>query len=169
MAGDNDLGISTEGADRIQKAIDALSDGRDELVERIGEVIHDLAEDRAQSAAIRVLLEPVHGEKHTGLREEVASGVGVRDISGGSEVTTSMPKGNEAAIPRGFDEAVSFRALRGTWRHPLFGDDGRWFRNDNGAISWFIGAFDDAEQDGYDRLAKMMDDVAEGIAGDIDY
>lgn len=169
MAGSNSLGIDVEGGDRLQKAIAALGEGRDELVERIGEVIHDLAEDRAQSAAIRVLLEPTHGEKHTGLREEVASGVGVRDISGGSRVTTSMPDADEAAIPRGFDSAVSFRALRGTWRHPLFGDKGKWYRNDNGAFSWFLGAFDGADTDGAERLGKMMDDVADGIQGEIDY
>lgn len=168
MAGDNSLGVDVEGGDRLQKAIDALAEGRDELAERIGEVLHGLAEDRAQSAAIRVLLEPTHGEKHTGLREEVASGVGVRDITGGSRVTTSMPDADEAAIPRGFDSAVSFRALRGTWRHPLFGDKGQWYRNDNGAFSWFLGAFDDADIDGAERLDRMMDDVADGIAGDID-
>lgn len=169
MAGDNSLSISAEGTDRLQKAIDALGEGADELVERIGEVIHNLADDRAKSASIRVLLEPVHGEKHTGLREEVASGVGVRDISGGSRVTTSMPRDDEAAIPRGFDRDVSFRAMRGTWRHPLYGDMGRWYRNDNGAISWFIGAFEGADLDGGERLNQMMDEVADGIAGKIDY
>jgi hypothetical protein len=139
------------------------------MVERIGEVIHDLAEDRMHTAQVLVLLEPVHGEKHTGLREEVANGVGLRDVSGGTEVTTSMPREDEAAIPRGFDQAVSFRAMRGTWRHPLFGDDGHWYRNDNGAESWFVGAFDGADVEGEERIGKMMDDVADGIAGEIDY
>lgn len=164
MAGDSGLGISADGADRLQEAIDALGGGRDEMAERIGEVIHDLAESRAQTAAALVLLEPTRGLKHTGLRAEVASGVGVRDISGGSEVTTSMPLSNEAAIPRGFDSAVSFRPLPGTWRHPLFGDSTRWYRNDNGRFSWFLGAFDTAQADGEARLKQMMDDVADGIA-----
>jgi hypothetical protein len=170
MAGDNSLGINVEGADRLQKAIGALADGRDEMVERIGEVLYRLAEDRAQSAAIRVLGEPVHGEKRTGLREEVASGVGLRDISGGTEVTTSMPE-DKASIPRGFDTAVSFRPQRGTWRHPLFGDRSNWYRSGphQEGFSWFIGAFDGADEDGRARLEQMLDDVIKGIAGEIDY
>jgi hypothetical protein len=170
MAGDNSLGFNVEGADRLQKAIDALDEGRDELVERIGEVLHDLAEDRALSASIRVLGEPVHGEKHTGLREEVASGVGLRDISGGTEVTTSMPD-DKASIPRGFDTAVSFRPQRGTWRHPLFGDRSNWYRSgpSREGFSWFIGAFEGADVEGEARLHQMLDDVAKGIAGEIDY
>lgn len=167
MSSTGGLSVEVQGGDNLDRAVAALQDGRDEMAERIGEVIHDLAEDRAKSAAIRVLLEPVRGFKSTGLREQVASGVSVRDISGGSQVITSMPKDDEAAIPRGFDPAVSFRPMPGTWRHPLFGNDSRWYRNVNGAFSWFIGAFEGADVDGANRLTDMLEEVAEGIAGQI--
>lgn len=162
------LDVSVEGGDRLDRAIAVLADGRDEMAERIGEVLYHLAEDRARVAAAAVLLEPTHGDKHTGLRERVAEGVAVRDISGGVAVTTSMPAGEEA-IPRGFDRAVSFRANRGSWRHPLFDDMSKWYRNENGAFSWFIGAFDGADADGTERLTAMLDEVANGMAREIDY
>lgn len=155
---DSTLSIQSDGGDQLDRAIRGLA-GANRLVSDDSQTaIRELAESLAKQAAARVLGQPTHGMKHTGLRARVSAGVGTSQMADGTMVTTSMDKSNEAIIPRGFDTAVG-----GRWRHPLFGNTERWYYN-FGAFSWFMGTMNNGADDGRDRLIAILERAAANIA-----
>lgn len=97
---------------------------------------------RKEAAAKASSMPVVKGEKHTGLRRDVASGVFIasvveKDGARGVRIMTSMPDEEEAIIPRGLDS-------RRGWRHPVFGDKSSWVTQ-HGAYSWFMETMDNGQ------------------------
>lgn len=158
---DGGLEVGADDGGRLERAIRALGAASKEAPADIKKVIVELAESLAHEASVSVLAEPTHGLKHTGLRAEVAEGVGTMEIDGGVRITTSMPSEDKAMIPRGFDTAASRRG----WRHPLFGDKTQWYRN-YGGFSWFLGSMQNGDKDGEERLSAIMSQLADKIARD---
>lgn len=159
MAVNTFLNIELGGGDEFGRVAEALGFAKSEIPDEVKKVILELAEKLAHEASLRVLAEETHGSKHTGLRAKVSAGVYVEETGDGFKVGTSMPNENEAIIPRGFDT----RASRNGWRHPLFGNREKWYRN-YGSFSWFLGAFDDSDKDAEMRLKQVLDHVADQVA-----
>lgn len=173
---DSNIGFGFDDATgrRLDILIEALAQASSAIPDDAAKSIEEMVRKRADDAALRVLAEPTHGTKHTGLRAKVSDGVFVakEDTMSGSTITslgsrmdgwtigTSMPTSSEAIIPRGFDTRAS--GGRG-WKHPLFGDRSHWYRN-YGGFSWFLGAMDGMQDDGTARLAELLDKSAEEIA-----
>ena len=173
---DSSIGFGFDDATgrRLDILIEALRHAADTIPDQAAKDVEELVRKRADDAALRVLAEPTHGPKHTGLRARVSDGVFVAkdNTMSGSTITslgsrmdgwvigTSMPTSSEAIIPRGFDTRAS--GGRG-WKHPLFADRSRWYSN-YGGFSWFLGAMDGAQDDGAARLAELLDKSAEEIA-----
>jgi len=92
---------------------------------------------------------------HTGLRNRVARGVGVRkgiSTKGGAYFTiySGVNDPAERPIPRGLDEA-------GGWRHPLFGNKNYWYQSRPTRPGWFT-----------DTIADSADEIERGIANALD-
>lgn len=88
---------------------------------------------------------------HTGLRNRVAAGVGVRkglSAKGNAyfRIFTSMANVAESPIPRGLDSPKG-------WRHPLFGNKNFWYQSRPTRPGWFT-----------DTVSDSADDIERGIA-----
>lgn len=117
-----------------------------------------------QAAALEL---PAHGVKHTGLRDRLAAGVGIRTSVGaraGVRFTTSMPPGQEM-LPRGEDSGVK------GWRHPVFetedqisarhGAGATWVHQDGS--SWFRETIANDRPEFQDAFQAVIDDAVAKI------
>lgn len=143
-----ELRIDVDGDD-VAAAVRALTEADTSLPGAFQKTIRLKAAESARQASEKALQEPAFGAKHTGLRDEVASGVAVESTPGGAKISTSMPNTDEAIIPRGLDGG------RG-WRHPVFGHRSTWVRQ-HGAFSWFS-----------ETIAAGADDIEHGLGDDLD-
>lgn len=140
--------------------INALRDASGEVPSRAQQILEEAADKLAREAAAKVMQEPTHGDKHTGLRARIAAGVHVEKSPGFVDIQSSMAARNEAGIPRGMDTRAS--AGHG-WRHPLFGNREHWYTN-MGAFSWFLDTMDNGRLDLSLRLQSLLKETAEKIA-----
>lgn len=150
-----ELDVSISGTDDFERASAALAGAEDRLPEDIRKEIRGVADRLANIARRRVLEEPTHGPKHTGLRAEISAGVSVLDESYGAKISTSVPQTDEAIIPRGLDAHG--------WRHPVFGSRSNWV-DQHGAFSWFMDSMQGARPDGEANLERLLEETAERIA-----
>lgn len=153
------LNIGFEGFQDFDKAAADI-----EYVEReFPNWVHkDLSESMGsikKNAARRIMEEATHGPKHTGLRASIAAGLKVTPYEGaegsGFSLTTTVPKPDEGAIPKGFDIRLSARG----WRHPVFGNKNKWV-SQRGNISWFS---DSVKEETPVVEQKIQDDVEKAI------
>jgi hypothetical protein len=151
-----EIEVGSDAYTKLDRIIDRLSEVYASIPRDAHQAVLETANKAAQEAGAKVLTEPAFGPDHTGLREKVKEGVGVKETRDGARVTTSMPKSDEAVIPRGLDGF-------GGWRHPLFGDKSRWFRQEGG-FSWFMDTMS-SQHDGLERkLAAILDEAAKRVA-----
>lgn len=155
MAAPDELDLSISDSGALDRASAALTDADERLPADILREVRQVAARLANIARARALAEPTFGPKHTGLRAQVAAGVGVSETELGAKVTTSMPQANEAVIPRGLDQ--------NGWRHPVFGNKSRWVVQ-HGAFSWFMDSMQGGRSDGEQNLERLLEETAERIA-----
>lgn len=155
--GASELKIDVGGLDRLDRIITALGEEIAALPGDFKRDLREVADALSAEASARVLLEPTHGMKHTGLRMEIARGVGVTETADGVVITTSMPKRDETDIPSGMDDPAT------GWRHPVFGHRDRWVTQ-HGAFSWFTSTMDQAEELATAKLTQTLQDAADHIA-----
>lgn len=149
-----DLSIHVGGLDELQAVADALREAESTLPRDFQRAIHDVAEQLAATARVRVRSEPIHGIRQTGLREKLAAGTAVEDTSDGASIVVN-PEGEDARLPADMDE--------GGWSHPVFGNRNRWVSQD-GYFSWFMDTMDEGENDLEDALGRVIDDAIDRIA-----
>lgn len=154
MAG---LEIGVDGAASLDAVIRAMGEERDSLPKEFDRVINEVADALVKAAQAKVLAEPTHGTKHTGLRAEIAAGTKKVGVPDGVRIITSMPKNDEAVIPRGMDNGFK------GWRHPVFGNMHNWVHQ-RAAFSWFLDTMQDGKQPAEDGLTKCLQDAADRIA-----
>lgn len=152
MAGGEELVIIV--GPEWKKAALELEKAELELPDKFRADLREEAEAKAEEARNKVRSLPVHGSKHTGLRERVAAGVEVSESAEGVEVNSGMDKFDERNIPLGLDRPEG-------WTHPLFGNRHHWYRNEGG--SWFRDTFENGEKDFEDRLSRTLDNTASDI------
>jgi hypothetical protein len=119
--------------------------------------VNEVARGLRDAAKVRALQEPALKGKHTGLRAKVSGGVKIIQIESGVRIITSMPKEDEAIIPRGMD------TVRG-WRHPVFGRKNNWVRQTSGTESWFMDTMQKGHEPLRNRLIRDINDAAQRIA-----
>lgn len=151
----SELNIRVNGSEAFDRASAALGRADAEMPGKVQKELTALAKRLAYIASRAALSEPTHGAGHTGLRENVSRGVGVRETEDGAVVTTSMPVPNEAVIPRGLDAHG--------WRHPVFGNRNRWVTQ-HGAFAWFMDSMQGGRSDGEQNLERLLNETAEAIA-----
>jgi len=149
------IDIEVDGLDQLGDVTKAMAIEDEEIPNALKGSIHESAGTLGDRARLRVILEPTHGKKHTGLRAEVAKGVGLQDIPDGYRVTTSMPTPSKAAIPRGMDQHG--------WRHPVFGQSDNWVVEGTADFSWFMDTMQEGEDLVSDGLQKELENAAERI------
>jgi hypothetical protein len=150
------IDISVSGIGKLDDITRAMAIENEDIPRELKNSIKDSAGTLGDRASLRVILEPTHGLKHTGLRARVAKGVGLQELPDGYRVTTSMPNANEAAIPRGMDQHG--------WRHPVFGNKGTWVVEGITDFSWFM----DTMQEGEDLVGNGLEQQLENAAERID-
>lgn len=128
-----------------------------QIPKRVAKVINKEAKYAAKQAKAKALAIPTEGDKHTGLRSEVAAGVKVVPTDTGATVTTSMAEEDEQYIPRGLDTDKG-------WQHPFFGDRDKWVRQYNpGHFSWFTETMNSAREPIADGIHEVLEDAADAI------
>lgn len=147
--------IEVKGLDKLDDITRAMGIENEQIPKDLKNSIHESAGTLGDRARLRVVLEPTHGPKHTGLRAKVAKGVGLQDIPDGYRITTSMPNANEAAIPRGMDQHG--------WRHPVFGMKDKWVTEGTADFSWFMDTMQEGEDLVGDGLEHQLENAAERI------
>lgn len=111
----------------------------------------------AKEAAAKVRSMPASGEEgSTGLRRDVAKGVGTVPIEGGTRIYTSMPEEDEAIIPLGLD-------TKHGWRHPVFGHRDREWAEQRGEFSWFMETMKESFKTLPPQVHEILEDGAETI------
>ena len=150
-----DLHVSVEGLDELDHVTEALSEEERDLPDDLHKAIRDKARDLAQQARDKVLGEPIHGIKQTGLRAKMAAGTTVEDTDDGASVVVE-PDGEDARLPADMDE--------GGWSHPVFGNRNNWVTQ-NGYFSWFTETMDEGDELIENALEDVLDQAAERIAG----
>lgn len=148
-----DIEVSNLG--KLDDITRAMALESEDIPKELKNSIRDNAGTLGDRAALRVILEPTHGTRHTGLRARVAKGVGLQELADGYRITTSMPNVNEAAIPRGMDQHG--------WRHPVFGNMGEWVVEGITDFSWFMDTMQEGEGMVSDGLQEQLDNAAERI------
>lgn len=151
------LDIGVEGVESLVAVIRAIGEEERRLPDEFDRIINETADALVAVARAKVLAEPTHGPKHTGLRAEIAAGTQVTQIPDGVRIITSMPENNEAIIPRGMDSGYK------GWRHPVFGNMGKWVTQ-RAAFSWFLDTMQDGKQPLEDGLHQALEDAADRIA-----
>lgn len=147
--------IEVTGLDKLDDVTRAMALEDESIPGELKDSIRESAGTLGDRAALRVVLEPTHGPKHTGLRARVAKGVGLQDIPDGYRITTSMPDANEAAIPRGMDEHG--------WRHPVFGNKDVFVIEGSSDFSWFMDTMQEGESLVGDGLEQQLENAADRI------
>lgn len=138
-----------------KKAVAELLKAEGELPDQIKKDIKAVAERKAEEARNKIRSFPTHGSKHSGLREQVAQGVEVSSSGGGVKITAGIADPEKRNIPMAFDRPEG-------WKHPLFGNRHRWYRNTGG--SWFAETFEHAEDEFERRLTETLEKQARNIA-----
>lgn len=152
-----ELKISVSGGEVFSRAMSALAEADDSLAVHVPEEARLLADRLAAIAKKAVLGEPTHGLKQRDLRATVSEGVDVRQNGPGDvTITTSMPKPDEAELPRGMDEPV-----RG-WQHPVFGNRNNWVRQHD-AFSWFTDSMQSGQEEGQRDLERLLKDAVDRV------
>jgi hypothetical protein len=158
------MGVSRLGLDvsagQLDRATAALREADDSLSVDIPQEMLQLANRLATLAQRRILEEPTHGVKQTGLRATIAAGVQVEPTPEGAHISTSVPKSNEAELPRGTDDPI-----RG-WMHPVFGHMDRWVRQHD-SFSWFMDSMQTGQDDGERALQNLLEDAARRINAEV--
>lgn len=149
------ISIEVSNIDKLDDITRAMALADAEIPGDLKNSIRDSAGTLGDRARLRVVLEPTHGVKHTGLRAKVAKGVGLQDVPDGYRITTSMPNANEAAIPRGMDQHG--------WRHPVFGNKDVWVVEGTTDFSWFMDTMQEGESLVGDGLEQELENAAERI------
>lgn len=138
--------------------IAALAVADETAKQQLRDGLVDAAKPVEVSVKSAALALPTHGAKHTGLRAEVAAGVGIQTSLGeGARVrfTTSMADPQKAELPRGLDNGMA------GWRHPVFGNMDNWVHQRGG--SWFKQTI----ANNADKFEKSQTDVLEKMAASI--
>lgn len=154
----NRLEFDFGGRDEFSDAYRELGNIDRQIPRFIDQAIQKLAKELKKEAAAKALEQPATKGGHTGLRKDVAKGIGIVDIPDGVRITTSMPEEDEAIIPRGLDTEKG-------WRHPVFGKKDVWVRQ-RGEFSWFMDTMQDAKPRLGSRIEEILDDAAEQVARD---
>lgn len=149
------IDVEVSGLGQLGDVVKAMGIEDEEIPNDLKDSIHESAGTLGDRARLRVVLEPTHGKKHTGLRAEVAKGVGLQEIPDGYRVTTSMPTPAKAAIPRGMDEHG--------WRHPVFGHNDTWVIEGTTDFSWFMDTMQEGEGMVSEGLQHVLQDAADRI------
>lgn len=153
----SNLSLGTSGLEDFSAATKALTKINRDLPRDFKNSVTTTAKELRDLARIRALQEPAAGKSgSTGLRADVAKGVGIVQIKDGVRVVTSMPNRNEAIIPRGMD------GIKG-WRHPVFGNKNNWVRQTSGTESWFLDTMRDGHTPLRERLERNLQDAADTV------
>jgi hypothetical protein len=150
-----EIDIEVKGLGKLDDITRAMSIENQDIPKELKDSIHESAGMLGDRARLRVVLEPTHGSKHTGLRAKVAKGVGLQELPNGYRITTSMPEADEAAIPRGMDQHG--------WRHPVFGNRDKWVVEGVTDFSWFMDTMQEGENVVSDGLEQKLQDAADRI------
>lgn len=151
------LDLGSSGLEDFSAATKALTKINRDLPRDFKNSVTTTAKELRDLARIRALQEPAAGKSgSTGLRADVAKGVGIVQIKDGVRVVTSMPNRNEAIIPRGMD------GIKG-WRHPVFGNKNNWVRQTSGTESWFLDTMRDGHTPLRERLERNLQDAADTV------
>jgi hypothetical protein len=155
MASDLEIEFSVEGRRQFNDAARALGRAERSIPRDVEKLIERTQKANAKEAAAKVLQQPATQGEHTGLRRDVAAGVGTMPIDGGTRVFTSMPEKDEAVIPLGLD-------TRKGWRHPVFGNREEWVTQ-RGEFSWFMEIMRRSMKTTPPKVQDILDDAAESI------
>lgn len=139
----------------FDRVVAALARVEATMPEKFRDEVEKAAVPLAEKARNKVRAIPTHGKKHTGMRERIAQGVGIK--TGGAafvRITTSMSDPQERTMPRNFDD-------RDGWRHPVFGTD-NWVHQSTGG-NWFINTMQDGQAPLEKSLTKVLEDAADAI------
>jgi hypothetical protein len=157
MASYLELEFKVGGRRQFNDAARALGRVERSIPRDVDKLISKTQKANAKEAAAKVLAQPASGEHgSTGLRKDVAKGVGTMPIDGGTRVYTSMPEENEAIIPLGLDTDKG-------WRHPVFGNRNEWVTQ-RGDFSWFM----ETMKESFKTLPPKVHDILEDGAETID-
>jgi len=155
-----DLDYDVDGLDDFRRAAAALKKIDRDIPREVLKVIRREASAAKKEASAKVLQQPALKGKHTGLRKDIARGVGLVPFTEGERqgwrVTTSMPEEDEAIIPRGMDSP------RKGWRHPVFGRRDTWVRQ-YGAFSWFMDSMQELDEEITPKLEEVLEDAADTV------
>src|SRR3954462_15570932 len=84
------ISIEISNIAKLDDITRAMALENQEIPKDLNGAVHEDAGTLGDRARLRVILEPTHGTKHTGLRLEVANGVRLQEIPDGYRITTSM-------------------------------------------------------------------------------
>lgn len=156
MAGHLEFEFGISDRKKFNDAARALGRVERSTPRDVDKLISKAQKANAKEAAAKVRSMPAKGDEgSTGLRKDVARGVGTMPIDGGTRIYTSMPEEDEAIIPLGLDTDKG-------WRHPVFGKD-RWVTQ-RGDFSWFM----ETMKESFKTLPPQVHDILEDGADHID-
>ena len=155
----SELQVSSSGGDALQRVGAALDELQGSLPRDVFNAVEQETLKLMDLARAKVQAMPTHGNRHTGLLQTVAEGVGLTSVVLGDSqslrVTTSVPRSNMTSIPAGLDD--------GSWSHPLFGNRDHWYTQ-HGAYSWFTETFQDGRQQIEDSVRSVLEKARDRLA-----
>lgn len=145
------------------------SQGFDEAVgnlERVGQAIQDKVgsgireelDSLTAQAKAKLLGEPVHGLKQTGLRARIAAATSVVPIEDGYQIQVTSDDPNTSVIPWGLDLESK------GWKHPVFGH--KPFVSQHGTVPWWSETMAQAQPHLEEKLPEKIDEAVKEVFGE---
>lgn len=145
--------------DRLSRRLKAL--GGTPVQRKLHDGLRKAANPLPRAVKKAALTIPVHGDKHTGLRKDIANAtkLSVRTVGPKAGATivvsaTKMPN-KKRALP------YLMEGLE-RWRHPFFGDRNRWYNQQS--HPYFYGTINDRIPKVQEQMGVTLDEIAEDLA-----
>jgi hypothetical protein len=162
MLSDSWATFGMEGSDTFDKALQGLERVSQAITSKVQRAIVSGLDEFSAAARERLMEEPVHGAKQTGLRDRIIAGMYMQafddDTGSGSKVEVFPPQDNMGRVPWGFDVESE------GWRHPVFGNRRKWV-SQKGSLSWWQEPVQQSESNIKDSVSDAMSEAVDETFG----
>lgn len=128
------------------------------IPEVVGDAIKAELDDLTEQAKAKLLGEPVHGLKQTGLRARIAAGVEVVRTTDGYQAQVTVDDNEIIPLPWGLDLESK------GWDHPVFGREPRVHQQ--GTVPWWSETMDKAQPNLEEKLPVKIDEAIHETFGE---
>jgi len=153
------ISFGSNTSSKFEEAIAKLGALHERIPSAAKQAIHDELDELTKQAKAKLMSEPVHGLKQTGLRARIAAGIEVVPTDGGHRAQVTVDDNEILPIPWGLDVASK------GWKHPVFGRKDSLVHQ-QGTVPWWSETMAQAQPDLEEKLPEKIDEAIRETFGE---